>query len=1021
MLAITSYHAKYFAWDLTRHAPEGLDRLSMSLFDAKVDLNPHQIEAALFALRSPLSKGVILADEVGLGKTIEAGLVICQYWAERKRKILVVCPASIRKQWAMELEEKFNLPAVVLDAKSLRQAQRALKYSKEEEIAGVNLASNPNTSTPLFDRPAISIVSFNFAYTMRSEIRAQNWDIVVIDEAHKLRNAYRTQNKMGQAIRWALEGHKKILLTATPLQNSLMELYGLSILIDDQIFGSSEAFRARYANGSSDLTELRRRLSAFCTRTLRKQVSEYIRYTERHALTQPFRPNDEEQDFYNAVSDFLRRKDSYALPKAQRHLTALILHKLLASSTKAIEATLGMLLARLERLRAFVEEEKETTASKMARALASAKALSTLVDDPEFADRLLDGEDMESELADSLPETDAASDIDASQALNSAKPAASTALDIRNSIDIAQLDDEIRTLQRLIRSAQYIKEDTKSKALLIALELGFSQMKTLGAARKAVIFTESRKTQAYLKSYLDAHGYAGQIVTFNGSNNDPESIAIYTQWLEANRDCGRTSGSREIDMRTALIEHFRDHATLMVATEAAAEGINLQFCSLVVNYDLPWNPQRVEQRIGRCHRYGQRYDVVVINFLNERNEADRRVLELLTEKFKLFDGVFGASDEILGSIESGMDFETRILEIYQECRTTEEIDAAFRALQEELDAQIQSRMDDARHALLEYFDEDVHDRLRLRLEDAQAQLDRTGRRFWQLTQWALADSARFYNGKLIFDLEKSPSPQIARGRYHLIRKPTDTVQPEWAYEADRFLYRLSHPLGEYVIEKGKNAVCPPAEMIFDVSHHPTKLTIVEALKGDAGYLTLQKLAIDSYEHEEYLLFAGFTDNAKPLDEETMEKLFLCEATMQAPITVSPQVQEHLAAQAERCAADTIKRSMERNNQHFREECDRLDQWADDMVNAAEKALSDTKEQLKALKRQSRQVSSLQEQGEIQQKIAALERQRHRQQQEIFKVEDEIMTKRDSLIEGLKMGLAQKTTVEPLFTIRWVVK
>ena len=233
MLAITSYHAKYFAWDLTRHAPEGLDRLSMSLFDAKVDLNPHQIEAALFALRSPLSKGVILADEVGLGKTIEAGLVICQYWAERKRKILVVCPASIRKQWAMELEEKFNLPAVVLDAKSLRQAQRALKYSKEEEIAGVNLASNPNTSTPLFDRPAISIVSFNFAYTMRSEIRAQNWDIVVIDEAHKLRNAYRTQNKMGQGIRWALESRKKILLTATPLQNSLMELYGLSILIDD--------------------------------------------------------------------------------------------------------------------------------------------------------------------------------------------------------------------------------------------------------------------------------------------------------------------------------------------------------------------------------------------------------------------------------------------------------------------------------------------------------------------------------------------------------------------------------------------------------------------------------------------------------------------------------------------------------------------------------------------------------------------------------------------------------------------
>ncbi len=269
MLAITPYHAKYFAWDLTRHAPEGLDRLSMSLFDAQVDLNPHQIEAALFALRSPLSKGVILADEVGLGKTIEAGLVICQYWAERKRRILVICPASIRKQWALELQEKFNLPAVVLDAKSLRRARR--------------------TPQEAFEQPAVIIVSFNFAYTMRSEVRVQKWDMVVIDEAHKLRNAYRMQNKMGQAIRWAIEDRKKILLTATPLQNSLMELYGLSTLIDDQIFGSPEAFRARYGNGNADLTQLRQRLSVFCSRTLRRQVSEYIRYTERHALTQPFR------------------------------------------------------------------------------------------------------------------------------------------------------------------------------------------------------------------------------------------------------------------------------------------------------------------------------------------------------------------------------------------------------------------------------------------------------------------------------------------------------------------------------------------------------------------------------------------------------------------------------------------------------------------------------------------------------------------------------------------------------------
>ena len=126
--SITAHHAKYFAYDLTRrHSANDAGRLSQSLFDASVDLNPHQIEAALFALRSPLSKGVLLADEVGLGKTIEAGIVLCQYWSERRRRLLVICPASLRKQWALELEEKFNLPAFVLDAKTWRDA---LKMSK---------------------------------------------------------------------------------------------------------------------------------------------------------------------------------------------------------------------------------------------------------------------------------------------------------------------------------------------------------------------------------------------------------------------------------------------------------------------------------------------------------------------------------------------------------------------------------------------------------------------------------------------------------------------------------------------------------------------------------------------------------------------------------------------------------------------------------------------------------------------------------------------------------------------------
>ena len=775
-MSLTAYHAKYFAHDLTRRSVGSIDRLSMALFDASVDLNPHQIEAALFALESPLSKGVILADEVGLGKTIEAGIVLCQLWAERKRRLLVICPASLRKQWALELQEKFNLPARVLDSKSVQDDERKGRLSLAEQ--------------------AILVMSFNYASSLREEIKAISWDMVVIDEAHKLRNAYRPSNKVGQAIRWATDGSRKLLLTATPLQNSLLELYGLSTLIDEHLFGNINAFRSQYVNSGTSINDLRQRLSTFCKRTLRNQVTEFIRYTERRTITRPFSPSDDEHALYEAVSAFLQRADSYALPQRQRHLTSLILRKLLASSSLAIAGTLDTLRLRLEALR---DGQAESA--------------------PELISGIVDSEDMEGDLLDEIL-------AEEQQEPEAVMPS--------SGVDSQKLRDEIDVLQFLASWARRIGVDSKTRTLLQALGIGFEQMEKTGAARKALIFTESRRTQEYLKAFLESNGYQGQVVAFNGTNGGPEATAIYEAWVAKNSDTGRVSGSRAVDVRTALIEHFRDEATILLATEAAAEGINLQFCSLVINYDLPWNPQRIEQRIGRCHRYGQKHDVVVINFLNERNDVDRRVLELLGEKFNLFNGVFGASDEVLGVIESGVDFEKRILAIYQECRTSEQIEDAFRKLQQEMDEQIRARMDDTRKKLFESFDEDVHERLRVQLADAKAQLDRVGRRFWLLTKFVLEERARFDETALAFDLNRPPQVDIGAGRYHLISKsqPHDDGTAE---EISRFLYRLSHPLGEYVMRTGKLLDTPPCCLTFDVSNHPTRLHVVEALKERAAF------------------------------------------------------------------------------------------------------------------------------------------------------------------------------------------
>jgi superfamily II DNA/RNA helicase len=963
MRNLTAYHAKYFAHDLTRRATNGIDRFSMALFDAAVDLNPHQIEAALFALKSPLSKGVILADEVGLGKTIEAGIVLCQFWAERKRRLLVICPASLRKQWALELGEKFNLPTRVLDTKAFRDEQRQGR-------------------SPLNEK-AVLIMSFNYANALREELKAIAWDLVVVDEAHKLRNSYRPSNKVGQGIRWATDDCRKLLLTATPLQNSLVELFGLSTLIDEHLFGDLNAFRAQYVNAGSSIADLRQRLSEFCKRTLRNQVTEFIRYTERLAITRPFKPSDDEHALYQAVSTFLQRSDSYALPQRQRHLTALILRKLLASSSQAIAATLDTLRARLESLR---DEQTQS--------------------DPELAEQLIETEDIENDLLDEILDEDADS------------PAFETT---PMAIDRQKLREEIGILQQLATCARGIGIDTKTHTLLKALEIGFEQMATTGAARKALIFTESRRTQEYLKAFLENHGYQGQVVVFNGTNGGQEATAIYERWVDKNRDTGRVSGSRGVDVRTALIEYFRNDATILLATEAAAEGINLQFCSLVINYDLPWNPQRIEQRIGRCHRYGQKHDVVVINFLNERNDADRRVLELLTEKFSLFNGVFGASDQVLGTIESGVDFEKRILTIYQECRTPEEIETAFRKLQEEMDEQIRTRMDDTRRKLFESFDEDVHRRLRLQLADAKAQLDRVGQRFWSLTHFILSDRARFDDAALAFDLDRPPLDSIGAGRYHLISKLHPRADESSGEEPSRFLYRLSHPLGEYAVDAAKNLATPPARVVFDITNHPTRLHVIEALRGKSGFLTLTRLAVDSYEREEYLLFSGFDEEGASLDHETMEKLFSCAGHTQSSDSLPESVRQRLTAEAERHTKATISRSLEQNSVHFGQAREKLEKWADDMVLSAEKALSDTKEQIKALRRQARQAATLEEQHEIQEKIQKLERQQRRQRQEIFNAEDEIMGKRDELIESLEKQLAQRIETEPLFTIRWAVE
>ncbi|MEY2633967.1 MAG: hypothetical protein RIR00_2621, partial [Pseudomonadota bacterium] len=404
--------------------------------------------------------------------------------------------------------------------------------------------------------------------------------------------------------------------------------------------------------------------------------------------------------------------------------------------------------------------------------------------------------------------------------------------------------------------------------------------------------------------------------------------------------------------------------------------------------------------------------VVVINFLNQKNEADRRVLELLQDKFQLFDGVFGASDQVLGRIESGIDFEKRIAEIYDRCRNAKDIEAAFSALRAELDADIQARMQETERLLLEHFDADIHELLKSHKEKAESQLDRITRLFWRLTQFILARLARFDSNKLAFELELPPLAKIPPGHYQLIRKGEPPQAPEHAR-----IYRLTHPLGEYVLDQGRNSETPCATLHFDYQGQKPRISALEPLRGRQGWLRLDLLALDSFQQEEHLVFTALTDEGELLDQETCEKLFQLPARRETLAAIAP---ESLTGNASRRLEATLSRALEQNDKFFQQERDKLDAWAEDRVLAAEQALQDTKLKLKSLKRQARLAQGIEESKRLQDETRKVEAEQRRQRQEIFKVEDEIEARRDALIAALEKRMHKASHRHALFTVRWSV-
>ena len=941
------HQSAYFAYWLTQTGKIH-EQVSRAVASARVDMNPHQVEAACFALKSPLEKGVLLADEVGLGKTIEASLVMAQKWAENKRCILLVAPASLRKQWAQELQDKFELPSIVIDSK----------------IA--NILKKEGLTNPFEQEDNIVICSYEYVARQPEWVQLVLWDLVVFDEAHKLRNVYKKNGskRAKQIVKATEHAASRVLLSATPIQNDLMELFGLSQVIDEHFFGDAKSFRSRYVRKKSPeaLAELKGRIQPLCHRTLRRQVQEEggIKFTNRYAFTEDFTPTEEEWELYKRLSEYLQAPDNSAIHPKAKHLVSIGLRKILASSSFAVADTLKAMVLRLE----------------------AAQQL----DDDDIAD--LDAKDdwVDSDFGND--ENDEVSE----NAIN-VKPAPK-----------GKLQQEIALLAECQALAESIQSNAKGDALLKVLDNAMASTQNLGGQHKAVVFTESCRTQQYLFKLLEDNGYQGRIVLLNGSNADPQSQAIYKAWLSKHAGSSRISGSKTADMKAALVEKFKsDEADILISTEAGGEGINLQFCSLLINYDLPWNPQKIEQRIGRVHRYGQKNDVVIFNFVNRKNPADQRVYQLLSEKLNLFEGVFGASDEVLGAITSSIDIEKRIYEIYQKCRTDDEVQVEFDRLQAEMSEQLAVREASAGEMLLANFDREVVANLKNTRDKNQVFLQEYEQVLLDLAKAELPsarfEDTHFYHQNKRFDL-----------RWHL------------AAQNDSEFFRLQaseHFLAWDLVHKAKARELSVAKLNFNYSQLRGQYGALQPFIGQCGDMAVVQITFTYNQGNtkpSQIFVIACTDGGEWLRPENAAHL-LC-----IPASVSPLDQSiaesAIKTQIEKLVHRQTLIKEDELDEYLERETQKLELWAKDRRDAFEQTVKELDEEIRQFKKAARELASTKEKIEAKKALRRLERKRDDAFEDFHNAKKGIEQEEDRLLDEVSEKLELSCETETVFTVRW---
>lgn len=769
----------------------------------------------MFALRRIPEGGCILADEVGLGKTIEAGLVIAQLLAEGTRRVLLVVPKSLLGQWQTELYSLFGIEAREgqLDPDSFEGSGVFLVH--RELAGGTKGASILKTVDP--------------------------FELIVVDEAHEIfASIYKRFDKEGTykedsreavtagRIRELVKrgGTPVLLLTATPIQNSLAELWGLVQYVEPTgtLLGKLPTFRELFCDGSDrtvlpdQARELRRRLATVMQRTLRRQAQEFLEVplVERQTRMIEYSMSPEEKSLYDDVTRWLMRPDLCAFRGSQR-LLLIGFHRRMASSLAALAASLDKVAARLRsRL------TRDRNAEFDARSLAA-----------DFA------RDFAQDLEEDTPELETETVIE---------PEPSPAED--------RIRAELEQVERFAKRSAALPHDSKARCLLDALRIVRERASRDQGTGRAIVFTESLTTQSYLRDLLLENDYRPEDITlFRGDNETHAARAALDRWEKevASSLPAWNRPSRDVALRLALVHEFRERSKVFVSTEAGAKGLNLQFCDTLINYDLPWNPQRIEQRIGRIHRYGQRRGVTVMSFLARENEAQRLTFDILSQKLDLFGKVLDSSDAILHVPSNnfpealiagiGFDFEAQLRRIYDQARSVDDVTHELQALRaeieskrEEFDAEqsraaelVEERLDDTLRAVFRKYEHELPQEL----AGLDADLERMVAGF--LTAIGVTFDRSEVPGRVVLHIHPGPElPQDYQDGGEVVIGDTKDLR-------DGDVLHTAHPLVRAAIDEARSASGRPFKVRLGGEAQPLPESIA-GLRGRRGHLVVTKIA-----------------------------------------------------------------------------------------------------------------------------------------------------------------------------------